>query len=158
VDPLTARVIEVYDAFSLDGFCYELLNAVTSSLEIVDTFDEVVRANPEHKMSRLDHVKAVRLITLQELAKMQQHYEPHSDSTLAGRHKACRRVVNAAVDKLLSIELPSEIGNEDDPLAVSLVQELCSFIESLYTALRTDDDKDRWAAVSEYCDVEQEVQ
>ena len=158
MDPLTARVIEVYDAFSLDGFCYELLSAVTASLEVVNTFDELLEQNPEHTMSRLDHIKALRLITLQEIAKMQGYYEPHSDSTLTPRHRACRKVISTAVDRLMPIELPSEIEDHDDPLAVSLVQELCEFITSLYTALRTEHDKDRWAAVSEYCDVEHEVQ
>tara|TARA_R110000751_G_scaffold148178_1_gene252887 strand:- start:521 stop:973 length:453 start_codon:yes stop_codon:yes gene_type:complete len=150
-------VIDVYDAFSLDSFCYEALNAVTGALEVVDTFDTMLQGNPEHSLSRVDHVKAVRLIALQELASMQGYYEPHSESTLNVRHRACRRVVNSAVDKLLSLELPATVSDEDDPVVVSLVQELCSFIESLYTALRTDDDGARSGAVSEYCDVEHEV-
>ena len=154
---MTARVIEVYDAFSLDSFCYEALNAVTGALEVVDTFDTLMEESPEHSLSRVDHVKAVRLIALQELASMQSYYEPHSESTLNSRHRACRRVVNSAVDKLLAIELPAAVSDEDDPAVVSLVQELCSLIKSLYTALRTDDDKARLGAVSEYCDAEHQV-
>ena len=145
------RVIEVYDAFSLDGLCYDALDALTASLDIVDQFDALMAEKPDHKMSRVDHVRAVRLIALQECGQLQTYFDPHTDATLADRHKACLKVVNEGADRLIELEVPGEIDNEDDPLVVGLVQELCTFVRSLYTALRVDDAKERASVVKEYC-------
>tara|TARA_R110000824_G_scaffold11811_5_gene51968 strand:+ start:2457 stop:2921 length:465 start_codon:yes stop_codon:yes gene_type:complete len=145
------RVIDVYDSLSLDGFCYDALDALTASLDIVDQFDRLLADNPTHKMSRIDHVRAVRLIALQECGQLQTYFDPHTDATLTERHKACLKVVNEGADRLVDIEVPAEIDNEDDPLVVGLVQELCTFVRSLYTALRVDDAKERASVVKEYC-------
>jgi len=146
-----AAVIDVYDQFGLDGLCYDALTAVTASLDIVDTFDQVMLENPDHKMSRIDHVRAVRIIALQECGQLQTAFEPHSKATLTARHRACRKVVNEGVDRLIDLEVPEEIGDENSPMVVGLVQELCTFVRSLYTALRVDDADERREVVKEYC-------
>jgi hypothetical protein len=146
-------VIEVYDTLSLDGLCYESLAAITASLEIVQEFDRVMRENPSHKMSRVDHVKAVRMVTLQECGQMQRYYEPHTDKTLAPRHRACRKIINAAVDRLFDYEIDEDVQDEDNAAIVGLVQELCEFIQTLYTALRTDNARKRNKLAKEYASV-----
>jgi hypothetical protein len=143
----------VYDTLSLDGLCYDALSAVTASLEIVQEYEQLMIDHPSHSMSRVDHIKAVRLITLQECSQMQQHYEPHSQKTLAPRHRACRKVINAAVDKLIDYDIDKAEEDENDPAVVNLVQELCEFIHTLYTALRSDNARKRNKVVREYADV-----
>tara|TARA_R110000751_G_scaffold220619_1_gene323296 strand:+ start:393 stop:836 length:444 start_codon:yes stop_codon:yes gene_type:complete len=142
-------VIEVYDTLSLDGLCYESLGAITASLEIVQEFDRVMRENPTHAMSRVEHVRAVRMVTLQECGQMQRYYEPHTDKTLAPRHRACRKIINAAVDRLIDYEIDTT-QDEDNPAIVGLVQELCEFVHTLYTALRTDNARKRNKLAKEY--------
>ena len=143
----------VYDTLSLDGLCYDALNAVTASLEIVQEYEQLMIDHPSHSMSRIDHIKAVRLITLQECSQMQQHYEPHTEKTLAPRHRACRKIINAAVDKLIDYEIDDDVTDEDNPAIVSLVQELCEFIHTFYTALRTDNARKRNKVTKEYVSV-----
>jgi len=145
-------VIEVYDTLSLDGLCYESLGAITASLEIVQEFDRVMRENPTHAMSRVEHVRAVRMVTLQECGQMQRYYEPHTDKTLAPRHRACRKIINAAVDRLIDYEIDTT-QDEDNPAIVGLVQELCEFVHTLYTALRTDNARKRNKLAKEYASV-----
>tara|TARA_R110000824_G_scaffold110245_1_gene258211 strand:- start:730 stop:1197 length:468 start_codon:yes stop_codon:yes gene_type:complete len=147
-------VIEVYDTLSLDGLCYDVISAVTASLEIVHDYDRVLAENPSHTMSRVDHVRSVWWITLQECSQMQQHYKPHSSKTLAPRHRACRTVIGAAMDRLRDYKLPDDAQDEDSSAVVVLVQELCEFIHTLYTALRSDNARKRNKLVKEYASVE----
>mgnify|MGYP000389055917 FL=1 len=142
-------VIEVYDTLSLDGLCYESLAAITASLEIVQEYERVMRENPAHKMSRVEHVRAVRMVTLQECGQMQRYYDPHTDKTLAPRHRACRKIINEAIDRLIDYEIDTT-QDEDNPAIVGLVQELCEFIQTLYTVLRTDNARKRNKLAKEY--------